>query len=265
MSRKIETGCKRSNKAGLAAKLLLLAAFTGQAHADVTTTSSEPAEPRSSESLNFPTGGRANMRDPQKGDLSVDQYAPLKSNGARSKTANKSSGSTSADNTVQSINHDFWIFDADVQLFYDDDGDGYFYGIDLLFDADTLYSSADVYAVVYLSLEGGPWNEYAATNDFTIFGSSGDDEYVLVTELMTGYPTGEYDLLIELFDAFDGEFLTSFGPDETSELAYLALEDFNRDAPVVEQRTVIVSQGGGGAFGIWMLVGMLGLALRRRD
>jgi len=264
MSRKIEAGYKRSGTAGLLAKMLMLAAVAGQAHADVTTTSSEPAEPRSSESLNFPTGGRANMRDPQKGSLSVDQYAPLRSTGARTKTASKSSGATSADNTVQSIDHDFWIFDADVQLFYDDDGDGYFYGIDLLFDADTIYNSADVYAVVYLSFEGGPWNEYAATDDFTIFGSSGGDEYVLVTELMSGYPTGQYDLLIELFDAFDGEFLTSFGPDETSELAYLPLEDFSRDAPVVEQRTVIVTQGGGGAFGIWLLLGLLGLALRRR-
>jgi len=81
---------------------------------------------------------------------------------------------------------------------------------------------------------------------------------------MSGYPTGQYDLLIELFDAFDGEFLTSFGPDETSELAYLPLEDFSRDAPVVEQRTVIVTQGGGGAFGIWLLLGLVGFSLRRR-
>ena len=62
---------------------------------------------------------------------------------------------------------------------------------------------------MYLSYEGGPWNEYAETEDFTIFGTSSEDEYVLVSELMSGYPTGSYDILIELFDAYDGAF-----PDE---------------------------------------------------
>ncbi len=263
MSRKIEADFKRSNKAGSLATMMLLVALSFQAQADVTTTSQEAAESRLSESLNFSKGGRSNMRDPQKGNLSVDQYAPLKADSARSKIASKPSGSKSVDVASQSMSHDFWIFNADVQLFYDDDGDGYFYGIDLLFDADTIYSSAEVYAAVYLSFEGGPWNEYAVTNDFTIFGASGDDEYVLVTELMSGYPTGNYDLLIELFDAFDGEFVASFGPDDTSELAYLPLEDFNRDAPDVEQRIVIVSQGGGGAFGIWLLFGLLGVRVIR--
>jgi hypothetical protein len=264
MSRKIEAGQKSLVKVGSLATTVLLAVTSFQAHADVSKTSPEYTEPRSSESLNFPKGGRANMRDPLKGNLSVDQYAPLNADGARSKTATKPSGSKTIESSPQSSTHDFWIFDADVQLFYDDDGDGYFYGIDLLFDADTIYSSADVYAAVYLSFEGGPWNEYAVTDDFTIFGSSGSDEYVLVTELMSGYPTGNYDLLIELFDAYDGTFVTSFGPDETSELAYLPLEDFNRDAPYVEQEIIIVSQGGGGAIGFWMLLGLLGLRVVSR-
>jgi hypothetical protein len=261
MSRKIEAGYKRSKQMGKPAIAMLLAVISLQANADVTTTTSDQAEPRSSESLNFANGGRANMRDPQKGNLSVDQYAPLNADGARSKTVSKTSASKTVDSASQSGSYDFWIFDADVVLFYDDDGDGYFYGIDLLFDADTIYSSADVYAAVYLSFEGGPWNEYAVTDDFTLFGASGDDEYVLVTELMSGYPTGDYDLLIELFDAYDGAFVASFGPDDTSEFAYLPLEDFNRDAPDVEQRIVIVSEGGGGAIGIWLLIGLLGLRM----
>ena len=85
----------------------------------------------------------------------------------------------------------------------DFDGDGYFHGIDLLFDADTIYNYAEVYAVAYLSLNGGPWNEYAATEVFSISGTSADDEYVIVTELVSGYPAGSYDLFIELFDAVD--------------------------------------------------------------
>jgi hypothetical protein len=147
---------------------------------------------------------------------------------------------------------DFWIYDADVQLFNDDDRDGYFHGIDLLFDADSIYSAAEVYAVVYLSLDFGPWNEYGVTEDFWIFGASGTDEYVLVTELMSGYPTGDYDLLIELFDAVDHSFLTGFGPDETSALSFLPLEDFNRDAPI-DDIPVAVSHGGAGAADAWTI------------
>jgi hypothetical protein len=122
----------------------------------------------------------------------------------------------------------------------------------LLFDADTFYSAAEVYAVVYLSLDFGPWNEYGVTEDFWIFGASGTDEYVLVTELMSGYPTGDYDLLIELFDAVDHSFLTGFGPDETSALSFLPLEDFNRDAPI-DDIPVAVSHGGGGAADAWTI------------
>jgi len=129
--------------------------------------------------------------------------------------------------------------------------DGYYHGLDVLFDVDTIYSSADVYAVLYLSHEGGPWNEYAVTEDFVVSGSSGSDEYGIVTELMSGYPTGSYDLLIELFDAYNGDYLASYGPSDTSELAYLSLEDFNRDAPV--QEVIIVSEGGGGALDGWLL------------
>ena len=265
MSRKIETGTDYRKKAGLAIVGMLLATTSVVAVADVQTSDSESAEQRSSESLHFSEGGRANNRDPDKATLSVDQYGALAKEGTRANSATKLSAGESGSGVSQSSTHDFWFYDADVQLFYDDDGDSYYYGIDLLFDADTIYSSADVYAAVYLSYEGGPWNEYAVTEDFTIFGDSGGDEYVLVTELMSGYPTGEYDLLIELFDAYDGAFLASLGPEDTSELAYLRLEDFNRDAPVVEQR-VVVTHGGGGALGIWMLLALAaGRLISRRN
>jgi hypothetical protein len=104
---------------------------------------------------------------------------------------------------------------------------------------------------MYLSFEGGPWNEYAATDDFTIYGASGSDEYVIETELMSGYLTGSYDLLIEVFDSFDGAFLASFGPQDTSELAYLPLEDYNRDEPI--EVIVVHEHGGGGALDQWFL------------
>lgn len=208
-------------------------------------------EARSSVSSHIISGGRDN---PTVQNKTTEEYGTLNITGERSRSGTRAgfakpgAGSSSA----QSTSFDFWIYDADVQLFNDDDNDGYFHGVDLLFDADTIYSEADVYAVLYLSFAGGPWNEYAVTEDFTIFGSSGSDEYVLVTELMSGYPTGDYDLLIELFDAFDGAYVASYGPDETSALSFLPLEDFHRDAPVQEV-VIIESHGGGGSLDGWLL------------
>ena len=167
---------------------------------------------------------------------------------------------------AQSPNTEFWFYSADVVLFNDHDNDGYFHGIDLLFDADTYFLSADVYAVIYLSYEGGPWNEYATTDTFTLNGASADDEYIIVTELLSGYPSGSYDLLIELFDAWDGSFLAWYGPEDTPELAFLPLEDADRDRPVeVIPEVIVVHEHGGGATG-WALLALLGAAVisRRR-
>lgn len=208
---------------------------------------------RSSISRHYAKGGRDN---PTLSSEALDEYASLATSGSRSKshTSGGLAKPVSGSQSSQSASLDFWFYDADVQLFNDDDGDGYFHGIDLLFDADTIYSAAEVYAVVYLSLDFGPWNEYGVTEDFWIFGASGTDEYVLVTELMSGYPTGNYDLLIELFDAADNSFLASFGPDDTSALSFLPLEDFDRDEPIADVPIAVShGHGGGGAADTWTI------------
>lgn len=194
------------------------------------------------------------------GRVSQDEFPALttQQDSSIAKGVRGQSKSSAAD--ASAPNTDFWFYDADVVLFNDNDGDGYYHGIDLLFDADTYYDSAEVYAVVYLSLDGGPWNEYAVTDNFLIFGASAEDEYVVVSELVSGYPTGSYDLLIELFDTWDGSFVASFGPVDTPELAFLQLEDAGRDAP--QDTTVIIREGGGGALG-WMLLMALVLAAWR--
>jgi hypothetical protein len=199
------------------------------------------------------------------GKVDENAFAPLALIGPRDKPFLSGAQGKAAVSASQSPNTDFWFYSADVVLFNDHDNDGYFHGIDLLFDADTYFLAADVYAVVYLSYEGGPWNEYAATEPFTLFGSSAEDEYIIVTELLTGYPSGSYDLLIELFDAVDGSFLAWYGPEDTPALAFLALEDADRDRPVeTKPDVVVVHEHGGGAAG-WMLLALLGsVALSRR-
>jgi hypothetical protein len=249
---------KRINTIQKAVVLMVSIAFAGATWAATDSASVDEiaATPRVSDSLHFKTGGRTNQRDPLKATISNDEFDALKTDGTRAKSATKRSTDQTAGAQSQAASFDFWFYDVDVDLFYDDDGDGFFYGVDLWFDVDTIYSAAEVYAVVYLSYEGGPWNEYAATEDFTIHDTDVSDDYVLVTELITGYPTGEYDLLIELFDAYNGDFLASSGPEDTSELAFLPLEDSGFDSPVV-QRTVVITESGGGALGIWMLLGLL--------
>ena len=196
------------------------------------------------------------------GEVSQDEFPALRSGKSALGDKTARAQTKSSGQQTRAPNTDFWIYDADVILFNDNDRDGYYHGIDLLFDADTIYSEAEVYAVVYLSLEGGPWNEYAVTEDFLIFGASSDDEYVVVTELVSGYPTGSYDLLIELFDTFDNSFVASYGPVDTSALAFLQLEDSARDAPL-QDTTVIIREGGGGAIGSLLLLPLLLVGIRR--
>ena len=193
---------------------------------------------------------------PQQGTWLRGTFAFSGATASRSAAASAASPKQSAV-ASSAANGDFWFYSADVVLFNDHDGDGHFHGIDLLFDADTFYLEADVYAVVYLSLDGGPWEQYAETDTFTLFGASSDDEYVIVTELISGYPTGSYDILVELFDALDDSFVADIGPADTAELSLLPLEDADRDAPGQGGTTVVVHEGGGS--GGWLL--LFGLAL----
>lgn len=160
------------------------------------------------------------------------------------------------------VNQDFWIFDAIVNLRDDFDADGFFTRIELTFDADTVFQGANVYAVLYLSLEGGDWIEYGSTDVFEIYGNSGNDEYFFDSDLVTGFPTGYYDILIDLYDDFDGRLVASFGPDESAELFDLPLESQSVDSGI-ETIVVVSNQGGGGSTGLGLL-GLLGSMLIAR-
>ena len=229
--------------------LLLLLAAVGMAD--------EGTEPRQSLTSQGQGIARGSVGD---GKVSFDEHAPLGMKAEAPEKRKSPDARPEAGTVSRAGDANFWFYTADIELFSDLDRDGFYTGIDLLFDADTTYAVADVYAVIYLSFEYGPWNEYAATDDFTLFGASAVDEYIVETELVSGYPTGSYDILIELYDAYDHRFLASFGPEDTSELALLPLEDSARDTPQGGTTQVIVSSGGGGSVG-WLLLFLL-LAVR---
>jgi hypothetical protein len=81
----------------------------------------------------------------------------------------------------------FEIYDADVQLTADFDGDGYHHALNVVFDVDVSYDAATVYAKLYLSREGEPWSQYFTTDLFDIHGDDVTDTYEVATELVDGY------------------------------------------------------------------------------
>lgn len=195
---------------------------------------------------------------------SRDEFGALVTSGERGKTKVDASQQKTARNNLSAVNVDYWFYDAYTELYADSDRDGFYSGIVLTFDADTIWPAADVFAVVYLSYEYGPWNEYAETEVFTIFGTSAFDEYTIETDLVAGYPPGNYDVLIELYDAYDAVLIASIGPEDSPDLGLLPLEDAGYDSAAGGPGSVVINTGGGGSTSVFMLVCLAGAAWRAR-
>ncbi len=145
---------------------------------------------------------------------------------------------------------DFWVFEATTELFDDFDGDGYYTYLRVNFDVDTYYSEADIYANLYLARSDEPWTLYYETDVFTVFDTSGSDDYEVETELVSGYPPGYYDVLIEVYDAYTGELVISYGPAESAALSLLPVESVSYDTVVPVRVIVSDGHGGGGTLSL---------------
>ena len=173
------------------------------------------------------------------------------------------------DNISYHYGGDITIYDASTTLISDFDDDGFYHRFSVAIDADTVYSTSWVYAKLYLSYEGGPWNYYASSDDFHIHGDSELDTYVVETELAEGFPAGYYDILIELYDAEFGEMLHSYGPYDDDSLSALPLEDAVYDDSYYSTgvTTEVIVTGHGGLSAWWLamfgLMGLLRKAVRR--
>ncbi|MGI9265013.1 MAG: choice-of-anchor H family protein [Gammaproteobacteria bacterium] len=159
----------------------------------------------------------------------------------------------------------FWVYEARTRLFDDFDGDGHYSYLRVSFDIDTSYFEADVYVRLFLRGSNGAWNLIYHSEEFSIFGSSGNDEYEVETELVAGFPPDDYDVMIEVYEGFYGELVAEYGPADTSSLSYLPLEDVSFDSRL--SPPVVVSSGGGGAASLDMLILLLfaALAMQRGD
>ena len=258
--------------------ITLLALSTLTAHAqpvdDVRAAAQAPQSPtavnaNAAPSPSLPAVSPGVPSSPQSPAASADVPAPLSFSTGRLRNGGVQGGKVDAsalpaskqrDAARQALGTGIYVYSADVILYYDEDDDGFFSGLDVLFDVDADFAAVDVYARLYLSYEGGPWQAYFTTDLFRIFGATADDEYIVETELFSDYRRGYYDVLIEIYDV-DDYLVASFGPADTSALSVLPLEDAGRDAPYVP--TVVHGHGGGGALGPLWLVLLTTLAMLR--
>lgn len=128
---------------------------------------------------------------------------------------------------------DFSFFDAGSVLLGDRDNDGFHREFRVRFDADVVFGDVLVYARLYLRRVGDrDWLLYHETDDFSISGQDGDDDYFVTTTLDDGWPTGDYDVLIDLYESGFSDIVATIGPFDSDALALLPLEETGLDLPI---------------------------------
>ncbi|WP_299803398.1 choice-of-anchor H family protein [uncultured Shewanella sp.] len=137
------------------------------------------------------------------------------------------------------IYRDFYIYDAYSRLFVDNDYDGFYQTFSVTFDADVqgiyVNERADVFAELYLSRNGGPWEHYYTTDIFRIYGNATDDDFEVLTTLESGYRTDHYDVLIDLYEVGYGDIVATVSSYDFDSLYALPLESSDRDDIYIEE------------------------------
>lgn len=170
--------------------------------------------------------------------------------------------------SIEHINNgEITLYDASTELISDFNDDGFYHRFNVAIDADTIFATSYIYAKLYLSYEGGPWNHYATSENYHIHGDSELDIFIVETELADGFPPGYYDIRIELYNADHDEWLLSYGPYDDASLSALPLEDsYHDDINFIDSfpiQTEIVVAGHAGATS-WWLLSMLPLTMVMR-
>ncbi len=158
---------------------------------------------------------------------------------------------------------DYILANATIVLNDDYDHDGFYPWLKVRFDIDKYGYGQWVFARLFMSYEGGPWNHYATTDDFYVSGFSDYDDYIVETELIEGFPTGYYDIKIELYHADSEGWLVSFGPGDDSSFAAIPLEDEYNDDDYYSYEygyynDYIAVSGGGGMGAFLIAIALLG-------
>lgn len=253
----------------LAAKIILwivlwvlLALFAAPLMAATDSTS------RISRSISFSSNSTIDktVRDEQLKQVQSDIMAPLLTQGYRPEATTMA---LQIESTRYISTADIYIYDASTYLITDFNNDGFYHRFSVVIDADTTGNTAYVYARLYLSYEGGPWNHYATSDAYTIYADSEHDAFTIETELADGFIPGYYDIRIELYDADTDAWLFSYGPYDDASLSALPLQDsfFDdsaRTAYYPPETEVVVVGHGHGSMSFWLLLVPVLMTLGRR-
>jgi hypothetical protein len=162
------------------------------------------------------------------------------------------------------LHHSFSVYTGYSQLITDIDEDGYYQRFSVSFDADILSPVANeqalVYADLYLSQNGGPWELYFSTDDFVITGEDSADEFEVVTQLDTGYLPDHYEVLIDLYEVGFSDVVATYSSNDSNALYALPLESSDYDPEYIE---VEYYHEHGGA-SLWLLLSSLFIVVYRR-
>jgi len=181
-----------------------------------------------------------------------------------------------AHQTVLYLDNRTWLNDIGTLLYGDDDGDSYFSGLSLSIDADSSYSSYDVYAVINISgsLDGSAilqTERLHTTLPFTVYGRSATDEYRVDIDLVRNYTPGNYDLQVLLVDAHNDRVLDVVDAFDFRNLNALPLESsdnqsFSPPISVPLQNApnddIFVTEYAGGTSTTFVVLLVLGLIIR---
>ncbi|WP_232300020.1 choice-of-anchor H family protein [Colwellia sp. MT41] len=160
----------------------------------------------------------------------------------------------------------FVIYEGYAQLIADLDLDGYYQTFSVTFDADLItynpYDKAVVYAELYLSENGGPWQHYYTTDSFVIQGESSEDAFEVYSTLSQGFNPNHYDVLIDLYEVGYANIIATYSSDDSNSLYALPLESSDYDIEYVEYYQETHSHGGSVSL-TGMMILMMILAMRQ--
>ncbi len=161
-----------------------------------------------------------------------------------------------------------WVANVGMLLFNDADHDGYYAGFSLSIDVDCDYGDTDVYAKIYLQQDNGEMYLLHTTSRFTVYSLTIGDEYRVDTELRSNYYAGQYNVTIDIHDAWSDELLDTATHRGFDNLQSLPLEadsqqqsPYHNDEPTGSADVVVTEYAG--LFGPWALVAFALCALRR--
>ncbi|MCC2606831.1 choice-of-anchor H family protein [Planctobacterium marinum] len=167
------------------------------------------------------------------------------------------------DHSPVAQDHEIWVYDAWVVLKGDYDHDSYYSEFELGFDVDTRYSYAEVYARIFLG-DGHLFREIHTTSVFHVHGDNSQDEFVINSELLEGFASNDYDLLIEIYDADTDELHDSYDHLNDNDLYLLPLESNEYEHSGSHGGQVVITTEHGGSAGLFSLLGLACIFLMRR-